>query len=83
VVQAAQEAGLWIFGGGVESQRASIVATDGMVTDGSYPETKAVHRRIRDRRHVLTRGRTGLGCQVRLWLPLRAGGPEIMFDPYV
>ena len=34
VVRAAQEAGVWIFGGGVESQRASIVATDGMATDG-------------------------------------------------
>ena len=42
VVRAAQEAGVWVFGGGVESQRASIVATDGMVTDGPYPETKAV-----------------------------------------
>jgi hypothetical protein len=42
VVRAAQEAGVWIFGGGVESQRASIVATDGTVTDGPYPETKAV-----------------------------------------
>ena len=42
VVRAAQEAGVWIFGGGVERQRASIVATDGMVTDGPHPETKAV-----------------------------------------
>ncbi len=42
VVRAAQEAGVWIFGGGVESQPASIVATDGMVTDGPYPETKKV-----------------------------------------
>jgi hypothetical protein len=42
VVRAAQEAGVWIFGGGVERQRASIVATDGTVTDGPYPETKAV-----------------------------------------
>jgi len=42
VVRAAQEAGVWIFGGGLESQRASIVATDGMVTDGPYPETKEV-----------------------------------------
>ena len=31
-----------IFGGGVESQRTSIVATDWMVTDGPYPEIKAV-----------------------------------------
>jgi hypothetical protein len=42
VVRAAQEAGVWIFGGGVESQRASIVATDGTVTEGPYPEAKAV-----------------------------------------
>jgi hypothetical protein len=42
VVRAAQEAGRWIFGGGVVSQRASIVAIDGTVTDGPYPETKAV-----------------------------------------
>ena len=42
VVRAAQEAGVWISGGGVESQRASIVGADGTVTDGAYPETKAV-----------------------------------------
>ena len=42
VVRAAQEAGVWIFGGGVESQRSSIVGADGAVTDGAYPETKAV-----------------------------------------
>ena len=33
---------MWVFGGGVESQRANIVATDGMATDGPYPESKAV-----------------------------------------
>ncbi|MFZ0322819.1 MAG: YciI family protein [Actinomycetes bacterium] len=42
VVRAAQDAGVWVFGGGVESQQASVVATDGMVTEGPYPETKAV-----------------------------------------
>jgi hypothetical protein len=42
VVRAAQEDGVWIFGGGVQRQRASIVDTDGTVTDGPYPETKAV-----------------------------------------
>jgi len=42
VVRAAQEAGVWIFGGGVDRQQASIVATDGTVTDGPYPETKQV-----------------------------------------
>jgi hypothetical protein len=42
VVQEAKNAGVWVFGGGVVSQRASVVATDGTVTDGPYPETKAV-----------------------------------------
>jgi hypothetical protein len=40
VVQEAQNAGVWVFGGGVKSQKASIVATDGTVTDGPYPESK-------------------------------------------
>jgi hypothetical protein len=42
VVDEAKAAGVWVFGGGLVSQRASIVATDGTVTDGPFPETKAV-----------------------------------------
>ena len=42
VVRQAQDAGVWIFGGGLRTQRASIVATDGRVSDGPFPETKAV-----------------------------------------
>ena len=42
VVEEAKHAGVWVFGAGVERQRASIVATDGTVSDGPYPETKAV-----------------------------------------
>jgi hypothetical protein len=42
VVREAKNAGVWVFGGGVVSQSASVVATDGTVTDGPYPETKAV-----------------------------------------
>jgi hypothetical protein len=42
VVQEAKNAGVWVFGGGVASQSASVVATDGTVTAGAYPETKAV-----------------------------------------
>ncbi|MGB9279133.1 MAG: YciI family protein [Pseudonocardiaceae bacterium] len=42
VVQEAKDAGVWVFGGGLESQRASVVATDGTVTTGRYPETKKV-----------------------------------------
>jgi hypothetical protein len=42
VVQEAVNAGVWVFGAGLESQRASVVATDATVTDGPYPETKEV-----------------------------------------
>ena len=42
LVQEALHAGVWVYGAGLESQRASIVATDGTVTDGPYPETKEV-----------------------------------------
>jgi hypothetical protein len=42
VVKEAQGAGVWVYGAGLERQRASIVDTDGMVTDGPFPETKEV-----------------------------------------
>ena len=42
VVQEAVAAGVWVFGGGLQRQRASVVATDGSVTDGPFPETKEV-----------------------------------------
>jgi hypothetical protein len=29
---------VWVFGGGLEDRNASIVATDGTLTDGPYPE---------------------------------------------
>jgi hypothetical protein len=38
VVQEAVNAGVFVCGGGLEDQQASIVATDGTVTDGPYPE---------------------------------------------
>lgn len=42
VVQQAKDAGVWIFGGGVERQQATVVGTDGSITDGPARETKAV-----------------------------------------
>jgi hypothetical protein len=42
VVKEAQDAGVWVYGAGLEAQRASIVDTDGIVTDGPFPETKEV-----------------------------------------
>jgi hypothetical protein len=42
VIQAARDAGVYVFAGGLESEQASIVGTDGSFTDGPYPETKEV-----------------------------------------
>ena len=40
VVQEVLNAGVYLFAGGLEFQRPSVVATDGTVTDGPYPQTK-------------------------------------------
>ena len=42
VVYEAQDAGVWVHGAGLASQRASIVVTNGLVTDGPFPETQEV-----------------------------------------
>lgn len=42
VVRDAKAAGVWIWGGGLDRQQATIVATDGTATPGPFPETKAV-----------------------------------------
>jgi hypothetical protein len=39
VVQEAVNAGVYFFAGGVENERATIVAPDGTVTEGPYPGT--------------------------------------------
>ena len=38
VAEEALKAGVWVFGGGLEHQKASVVAIDGRVTEGLYPE---------------------------------------------
>jgi len=38
VIQEAIDAGVYVSAGGLEHQPADIVATDGMVTDGPYPQ---------------------------------------------
>lgn len=42
VVREIKAAGAWIFGAGVLRQQSSIVATDGTISAGPVPETKAV-----------------------------------------
>ncbi len=38
VVQEAMNAGVWVFGGGLENQKATVVSTDGTVSRGPHPE---------------------------------------------
>jgi hypothetical protein len=41
VVQEAKDAGVWVFGGGLKDyQETSVIATDGTITDGPYPDNK-------------------------------------------
>src|SRR5438309_11171653 len=42
VVEEAKDASVWVFGGGLHShEEVSVMATDGTVTDGPSPESKA------------------------------------------
>ncbi len=41
VAQEAKDAGVWVFGGGLKDhEESSVVATDGTVSDGPYPESQ-------------------------------------------
>lgn len=41
VIQEATDAGVFVFGGGIaDDEKTTLVAVDGTVTDGPYPETK-------------------------------------------
>lgn len=39
VVQQAKDAGVWIFGAGLDTHEVSVVAVDGSVTDGVPPQS--------------------------------------------
>jgi hypothetical protein len=81
VVREAKAAGVWIFGGGIQRQRPSLVALDGTVTEGPAPGTKAViggfsiiEVASRQEAHAWA-ARIAAGC--RCAQEVR----EIMFDP--
>ena len=38
VAEDAINAGVWVFGGGLEHRKASVVATDGTISEGDSPE---------------------------------------------
>jgi hypothetical protein len=81
VVREAKAAGIWIFGGGVLRQQATIVATDGTASLGPVPETKAVVGGF-SIIEVPTR-EDALGWAARIAESCRCAQEvrEIMFDP--
>src|SRR3954470_17111342 len=38
VVDEAMNAGVWVFGGGLENEKATVVSTGGAISEGLYPE---------------------------------------------
>jgi hypothetical protein len=81
VVREAKAAGVWIFGGGILRQQAAIVATDGAVSGGPVPETKAV---VGGFSIIEVASRTdALAWAARLAKSCRCAQEvrEIMFDP--
>ena len=70
VVQEAREAGVWVFGAGLEHQDPSVVATDGTVTDGPYPESKEHIGGFAVVDVPVARRSAGVGRQDRRGLPL-------------
>ncbi len=83
VVEEAKAAGAWIFGGGLQRQQASIVATDGTITDGPYPETREVLGgfSIVD----VTSREEALGWAAKIAVACRCAQEvrELMYDPTV
>jgi hypothetical protein len=81
VVRDAKANGIWIFGGGVQRQRATIVACDGTATVGPVSETKAVIGgfsiiEVPTREEALVwAARTAKACRCEQEVR------EIMFDP--
>jgi hypothetical protein len=82
VANAAMDAGVWVFGGGLVShEQVSIVATDGAVSDGPYPGAQGVHRRLLGGGRGLARRGAGVGGEARRRMPLRSRGREFLPDP--
>ena len=81
VVQEAKDAGVWVFGGGIdESVPPVMVDGDGTVTEGTYPQTGQLEGGCAVL-EVPTRSGTGVGCEVCGRLPMCARGARVRVRP--
>jgi hypothetical protein len=78
VCQEAIDAGVYLLAGGLEDRPASIVATDGTVTDGPNPDfiSGITIVDVPSREEALK-----VGCQSRCRVPLHTGGPSDRIRP--
>ena len=82
VVQEAMDAGVWVFGGGLaEAVDPVMVAGDGTITTGTYPQTKDFNGGLTvidtpSREAAVEWAREDRGS-----LPLRSGGPRVHARP--
>lgn len=85
VEQEAKDAGVFVFAGGLDYEdddvEAAVVATDGMVTDGPYPETKELIGGLMIVDVPTREARPGVGRQERGRLPLCARRPQVHVRP--
>ena len=82
VVQEAMDAGVWGFGGGVaEDVDPVMVAGDGTITAGTYPQTKEFNGGVHRPRRALSGRGPGVGREVRDRLPLRSRDPRVHARP--
>ncbi len=78
MVDEAMNAGVWVFGGGLENEKATIVASDGTVM--ARPVSGG-NRRVLCCRRAFARGGAGVGCQDRRRPPLCARSPGVHARP--
>ena len=84
VVQQAKDAGVWVFGGGIEESVAPVrVAGDGTVTEGAYPENERLSGGFAVLELPVARRCTGVGGTLRRLLPVPARGLGVHVRPGV
>jgi hypothetical protein len=84
VVRQAKDAGVWVFGGGIDESVAPVrVAGDGTVTEGAYPENERLSGGFVVPRAAVARRCSGVGGTFRRLLPVPAGGLGVHVRPGV
>ncbi len=81
VVEEAKAAGVWVFGGGIDDNVPPVlVGEDGIVTEGTYPQTKQLEGGYAVF-ELPSPEAAGMGGETRDCLPMRARGAGVRVRP--